>query len=225
MYMMNRCVFRKIAIDPQSWIKTEDAKMTWRGWQMWRCAALIAAMALAAGLAAAEPVTTGTQVAKSEAKRPPMSRPVTQAIAIGEQAPDFKALTFDGDEIALKDCRGKYLLLTFWASWCGWCVVDTPPLKALHDEFAKDKRIVFVSLSLDSNMDRGEKFVKARDLKWTQGFLGDWAKDQVSLKYKVKEIPLMFLIDPQGKIIDKDDKAAHLRASIAKALAEAPEKK
>lgn len=179
----------------------------------------MAALVLMAAAATAEPVTTGTQAsAKGEAKRPPLSKPVTQAIAIGEQAPDFKTLTFDGDEISLKQYRGKYVLLTFWAAWCGWCVVDAPPLKALYEEFGKDKRIVFVSLSLDNNMDRGEKFVKDRGLKWTQGFLGDWSKDQVTLKYKVKEIPLMFLIDPQGKIVDKDDKAVHLRASIAKVL-------
>lgn len=195
--------------------------MRWHGWRMGRGVALMTALALLAAAAAAEPVTTGTQVAAKggELKRPPLSKSVMQAIAIGEQAPDFKTLTFDGDEIALKNYRGKYVLLNFWASWCGWCVVDTPPLKALFEEFGKDKRIVFVSLSVDNNMDRGEKFIKTRDLKWTQGFLGDWAKDQVSLKYKVKEIPLMFLIDPQGKIIDKDDKAAHLRASIAKVLA------
>lgn len=183
---------------------------------------LILAMLLTVTTGWAETPTTSTQAsaAKPAAKRPEMSKTVAQAVAIGKDAPGFKAMTFEGEMIDLKSQRGKVVLVAFWASWCGFCVKDAPALKALHEEFGKNPKFVMIGLSLDNNMDRAEKFVTDRKMNWIQGFLGDWTTDKVSAAYNCKEIPMMFLIGPDGKIIDKDDHAQWLREPLAKALAQ-----
>lgn len=187
-----------------------------------RLMGLMMAMMLAAAVGWAETPTTSTQAgaAKPAGKRPAPSKAVAQAVAVGQEAPDFKAMTFEGDPISLKSHRGKVVLVAFWASWCGFCVQDAPALKKLHEEFGKNPKFVMISLSLDNSMDRAEKFVADRKLNWTQGFLGDWTTDKVSAAYNCKEIPMMFLVGPDGKIIDKDDHAQWLREPIARALAQ-----
>ena len=177
-------------------------------------------MSVAAAGSAAESATTSTQATTKAAPppRPPMSRALAQSIAIGQQAPDFKVLTLDGNEVALKDTRGKVVLVSFYAGWCGFCVRDLPALKALYEEFGKNKKFAMLGLSLDDTMDRAEGYTEKHKIPWPQGFLGDWTRDRISREYKVKEIPAMFLIDPAGKIIDKEDHAKWLRESIARAL-------
>lgn len=133
-------------------------------------------------------------------------------------APTFKCLTMDDKVFSLRDCRGKYVMVEFWASWCGFCKGELPHVKKIHEEFGSDPRFVMVSLSLDKNLDQAEKYVAQNQVNWMQGILGNWALDQVSYRYGVHEIPTMFLIGPDGRILDKQSSGKAMRESIALAL-------
>jgi peroxiredoxin len=136
----------------------------------------------------------------------------------GVVAPDFEVKTIDGKTIKLRDFRGKYVLLDFWATWCGPCVGEIPNLKEVYKKFGSDKHFVMISLSLDHSLDDLKPFVKKENLKWLQGYLGDWSKTKVPDAYGVDGIPSIFLINPDGEIIEKDLRGQAIATAVEKAL-------
>ncbi|SMD05358.1 peroxiredoxin family protein [Pedobacter africanus] len=124
----------------------------------------------------------------------------TETQWIGKPAPDFSQPDVTGKVVNLKDFKGKYVLVDFWASWCGPCRADAPELKEVHEKM-KDKNISFVSISLDSDKSKWQQALAEENMTWQQ--LSDLKGDQnaASLAYKVKGIPAKFLIDPNGIII------------------------
>ncbi len=136
----------------------------------------------------------------------------------GQAAPLFDVETLDGRRIRLQDLRGKIVLLSFWASWCGECVAEIPMLKELYNEFGSDERFVMIGLSLDQSAQTVRTFAESRGMNWTQGVLGDWSQTKIPSQYAVSFIPAMYLIDQNGILIDTV-RGSETREAIEEALA------
>lgn len=123
---------------------------------------------------------------------------------IGVMAPDFTQDDPDGNAISLSDFRGQYVLIDFWASWCGPCRAENPNLKKAYEQF-KDRGFTVLGVSLD-NPGKKQAWLDAIEkdgLPWKQvSDLKGWGNEAAQL-YSVSGIPASFLVDPEGKIIAK----------------------
>ena len=137
--------------------------------------------------------------------------------AVGKPAPAFTQDDVDGKPVALSSFQGKYVLVDFWASWCGPCRQENPNVvKAFQQYHAKGFSIVGVSL--DDARDRWVAAIKKDGLAWTQvSDLKGW-DNRVALLYGIKGIPMNFLLDKNGNIIAKGLTGDALERRLAELL-------
>jgi peroxiredoxin len=138
-------------------------------------------------------------------------------LAEGQLAPEISLPDATGKIITLTSLRGKYVLLDFWASWCGPCRGENPGVVAAYNRF-KDKNFTVYSVSLDNNKDAWQKAVIADGLTWTQvSDMKGWASDAATA-YSVQSIPTNFLLDPAGKIIGSNLRGPALEERLQQVL-------
>ncbi len=139
--------------------------------------------------------------------------------AIGVTAPDFTQNDVNGVAVTLSSFRGKYVLLDFWASWCGPCHQESPNVVKAYNKY-KDKNFTIVGVSLDRPNGKNDWLaaIKNDGLNWTQVSDLKFWNNQAARLYSVTSIPANFLIDPNGKIIARDLRGYELENKLEEVL-------
>ena len=138
--------------------------------------------------------------------------------AIGAPAPEITMMNTAGERTSLSSLKGKLVLVDFWASWCMPCRKENPNVVKLYNKY-KEKGFTVFSVSLDTNKDAWLGAIKADGLTWTHvSDLAGWNSAAIGL-YNFNSIPTTYLIDRQGKIINRNLRGADLEKAVENYIA------
>lgn len=150
-----------------------------------------------------------------EAKK--VAKENAEKMNVGNMAPDFKFPTADGKKnLGPQNFRGKYLLIDFWASWCGPCRSEIPHLKEYYELF-KGKGVEFLSVSIDSKSDAWIKAMDQEKMAWPQVLAPESGKTITKL-YQFSGIPFIILLDKEGKIIAKQIRGEEIKKLLEEVI-------
>ena len=133
----------------------------------------------------------------------------------GTQAVDFTQNDTANNPVSLSSFKGKYVLVDFWASWCGPCRHENPAVVAAYNAY-KDKNFTILSISLDQNKDKWIQAIHADNLAWTHVSDLKYWQNEVAQLYHINSIPANMLIDPTGKIIARNLRGEALYEMLGK---------
>lgn len=142
---------------------------------------------------------------------------IAKRTAVGEPAMDFSQKNTDGQSVSLSSLKGKYILLDFWASWCGPCRAENPNVLKAYNKF-KDKNFDVLAVSLDDNKDAWLKAIKEDGMPWIHVSDLKGFENEAAVQYGIRAIPQNFLISPDGKIVASNLRGDALDEKLAEIL-------
>jgi peroxiredoxin len=118
---------------------------------------------------------------------------------IGALAPDFHTKDYKGNKISLSEYEGKIIVMHFWATWNDQCLQEFSEVKKLYRKF-KGPDVQFIGISCDDQIDDLKGFILQQNIDWPQIFEGMRHKGMMSKLYDVHKIPIIFVLDQNGKV-------------------------
>ncbi len=138
-------------------------------------------------------------------------------VDVGKIAPAFSMADTTGNTFTLASLKGKYVLVDFWASWCGPCRKENPNVVKAYNEY-RDKNFEIVGVSLDDKKANWLKAINADKLTWVHvSDLKGWQNEAAKM-YAVSAVPMNFLLDKNGKIIAKNLRSEELHKKLAELI-------
>lgn len=134
-------------------------------------------------------------------------------LAIGSPAPELALPTPEGQTLALSSLKGKYVLLDFWAAWCGPCRQENPNVVRMYQKYGGDK-FEILGVSLDRKKDSWIKAIADDGLTWPQISDLKYFQSEAAKLYNINSIPATYLIGPDGTIVAKNLRGASLEAKL-----------
>lgn len=124
-------------------------------------------------------------------------------LAIGSRAPEIALPNPEGEVVELSSLRGNYVLIDFWAAWCGPCRRENPNVVRLYQKY-KDKGFEIYGVSLDRKKEDWLKAIETDNLTWTHVSDLNYFNSEAAQKYNIQAIPATYLLDREGNIIGKN---------------------
>ncbi|GAB3029387.1 redoxin domain-containing protein [Spirosoma pulveris] len=140
-----------------------------------------------------------------------------KGVSVGAPAPEIALNDTTGTPVPLSSLRGKYVLIDFWASWCGPCRAENPNVVRMYNKF-KDKGFAIYSVSLDQAKANWTKAIRNDNLTWTHVSDLKFWQSAAAQQYGVQAIPATFLLDKDGKIIAKNLRGDALEQKLEEIL-------
>ncbi|HEY4155355.1 MAG TPA: TlpA disulfide reductase family protein [Puia sp.] len=136
---------------------------------------------------------------------------------VGKSVPELVLPDVNGNMISVSSFKGKYLLIDFWASWCGPCRMENPNVVEAYNEF-KGKNFTILGVSLDKDKDSWKKAIAQDHLTWTHiSDLKYWGSQAVQI-FGFQGIPFNVLVDPSGKVIAQELRGRDLENKLKEVL-------
>jgi peroxiredoxin len=136
---------------------------------------------------------------------------------VGKKVPDMSMPDVNGKEVSISSFRGKYVLIDFWASWCGPCRAENPNVVKAFNQY-KAKNFTILGVSLDKDKPNWIKAIKEDKLAWTHvSDLAFWNSKSVEI-FKFEGIPFNVLVDPDGTVIGESLRGFDLSKKLSEVL-------
>ena len=127
----------------------------------------------------------------------------TAQIDVGDTIPSIALKSTSNTEVNITSFKGKYVLIDFWASWCGPCRLGNKKLVKLHNEVSSDK-IEIIGISIDTDISKWLKAVEKDKIKFTQLIDPEGFDANTTIQFGVDELPSKYLFNPEGILIAKN---------------------